>query len=420
MALRRWLNVLFGVGMMGWLAAEGVGADWPQWRGPQRNGVSQETGLLAAWPQEGPKLLWQIKGAGAGYSTPAVVGDQLYLINNRGVDDEFVQARSTRDGSLVWERRIGKVGKPDQRPAYPGARSTPTVAGDLVLALGSDGDLVCLDRATGQTNWHKNLHSEYGGVAGQWAYSESPLVDGSVVVCTPGGEQATLLAVDKETGSVVWKSAVPGGDAAGYASVIVVNTDGVKQYVQFLGKGIVGVDAKTGKFLWRYDRTGSGPANMPTPVASDSFVYSAGGRTGAALLELAAKGNSVEAVEKYYSNKLPTAIGGSVIVNGYLYGTNSGGLMCVELVSGDVKWQERCVGQGSVCYADGRLYVHGENGDVALVDANPAAYQEKGRFTPPQQPERKGQAWTYPVVANGRFYLHDTGTIWCYDVKASP
>jgi outer membrane protein assembly factor BamB len=393
-------------------------ADWPQWRGPHRNGVSQETGLLKRWPADGPKLLWQVKDIGFGYSTPAVVGQRLFLLSNRGLDDEFVQALAVKDGKPAWSMRLGKVGNPNQKPPYPGARSTPSVDGELLYALGSDGDLACLETATGAVRWRKNLRSDFEGQPGIWAYAESPLVDGDKVVCTPGGKKATLLALDKKTGAPIWQSAVPGGDQAAYASAIVVDVGGVKQYVQFLQKGVVGVDAKTGQFLWRYDRTAQGsPANIPTPVAYDGYVYSATGRGGAGLVKLKITPAGVEADQVYATAKLPTSIGGAVLVGGDLYGTNTGGLLCAEFTTSKVKWQDRCVGPGAVCYADGRLYVHGENDQVALVEATPEAYREQGRFTLPGQPDRgRSQAWAYPVVANGRLYLRDLGTLWCYDV----
>lgn len=394
-------------------------ADWPQWRGPNRDGVSQETGLLAEWPKSGPKLLWEIDEAGGGYSTPSVVGDRIYLLGNEGLEDEFVRAFNVRDGKQVWSVRIGKVGNPDQRPSYPGARSTPTLDGDVLYALGSDGDLACLDAATGDVRWTKSLRNDFGGKPGKWAYAESPLVDGDAVVCTPGADEATIVALNKKTGEPVWKSAVPGGDDAAYASVIVVEAGGVKQYVQFLGKGLVGVDAKTGKFLWRYEKTAQGsPANMPSPVARDGFVYSATGKAGGGLVKLKVDGGKVQAEEVYFSPKLPKAIGGSVLVGKNLYGA-SDALLCVDFESGEIKWEGRGVGAGAILFADGRLYLHGENGEVALAEASPEGYQEKGRFTPPNPPDRgNSKAWAYPVVADGRLYIRDMGKLWCYDVSS--
>jgi len=395
-------------------------ADWPQWRGPQRNGISAETGLLTEWPKEGPRLVWQVKEIGSGYSTPAVAGDRLYLLSNQGLDNEFVQALGAKDGQRIWSQRIGKVGNPDQQPNYPAARSTPTVDGEWLFALGSDGDLACLKRATGKVRWQKNLRKDYGGQPGTWAYSESPLIDGGAVVCTPGGGEATLAVLDKKTGELIWKCAVPGGEQAAYASAIVIEAGGVRQYVQILQKGLVGVEAKTGKLLWRYDKTAKGsPAVIPTPVASGDFIYSAGARNGGGGVRLKADGGTFEAEQVYFSPKLPTSVGGAVKVGEYLYGTSAGGLLCLEFTTGNVKWDDRSIGAASLCYADGRLYLHGENGEVALVEATPEAYREKGRFSPPDPPDRgASKAWAYPVVANGRLYIRDIGTLWCYDVKA--
>jgi len=396
-------------------------ADWPQWRGPQRNGISAETGLLAEWPKDGPRLVWQVKDIGSGYSTPAVVGNRLYLLSNQGMDNEFVQALGVGEGQRIWSQRIGKVGNPNQQPSYPAARSTPTVDGEWLFALGSDGDLACLERATGKVRWQKNLREDYGGQPGTWAYSESPLIDGGALIITPGGSNATLVALNKQTGELIWKCAVPGGDQAAYASAIVDEAGGVRQYVQMLQKGMVGVEARTGKLLWRYDRTAKGsPAVIPTPVSGGDFIYSAGARNGGGGIRLLVNGGKFEPEQVYFSPRLPTSVGGAVKVGEYLYGTSSGALLCLEFTTGTVKWDDRSIAPASLCYADGRLYLHGEKGDVALVEATHEAYREKGRFRPPDPPERgSSKAWAYPVIADGRLYIRDLGTLWCYDVRAN-
>jgi outer membrane protein assembly factor BamB len=402
------------------LAGAAPAADWPQWRGPDRNGISKETGLLKEWPKDGPKLLWQIKNAGTGYSTPSVVGDQLFLLGNEGNDNEYVSALSVKDGSQVWSTRIGKVGNPDMQPSYPAARSTPTVDGALLYALGSDGDLACLETATGKIRWQKSLRTDFGGKPGKWAYAESPLIDGDVLICTPGGTEAAIVALKKATGETIWKCALPEAQEAAYASAVILETGGKKQYVQFLQKNLVGVDAKTGQLLWKYGHTAQGsPANIPTPLVDGGYVYSAASRTGGGLVRLKPGDSGIEVEELYFSPKLPTAIGGAVKLGDCMYGTTGQGLLCVEFKSGEVKWQERSVGAGSVCSAEGLLYLHGESGETALVEASPEAYKEKGRFTPQDQPQRgSSKAWAYPVVANGRLYLRDMRSVWCYDIKA--
>lgn len=397
--------------------------DWPQWRGPQRDGISQEKGLLADWPKDGPKLVWQRTDIGSGYSTPAVVGDRIYVLSNEGLEDEFVQALDAKDGSRIWRVRLGKVGNPEQKPPYPGSRSTPTVDGDVLFALGSDGDLVCVETAKGAMRWHAKLRTEFGGKPGIWAYSESPLVDGDRVICSPGGSDATIIALNKKDGAVIWKCAVPGGDNAAYASPIVVEAGGVKQYVQLLEQGLVGVDAKAGAFLWRYDKAISiYKANIPSPMIKGDLIYTGGAGKGGGAVRIKNSDGKVVAEQVYFSPKLPTAIGGAVIVGELLFGTTGQAMLCADFKTGELKWEERALGAASLCVADGRLYLHGENGDVALVEPTAEGYREKGRFTPPAQPKRLNQmekAWAYPVVANGKLHLRDHGSLWCYDVKAA-
>lgn len=399
--------------------------DWPQWRGPQRDGTSTEKGLLKQWPAGGPKLLWQVNEIGDGYSTPVVVGNRIYLMSNHGMENEFVAALSTKDGKLIWSTRVGNVGNPNQNPPYPKARSTPTVDGNFIYALGSDGDIACLELKTGKIQWSRNIRKEFGGTPGEWAYAESPLVDGDVVVVTPGGADATMVALNKKTGALIWKSAIPGGDTAGYASAIVVQGGGRKQYVQLLTKGIVGVDAKTGQFLWRYTEAAKGPAQYFTPITRGDYVYGGALGVGGALVRLKSDGAGVAAEQVYFIRGLPNGIGGAVLVGDHLYGTEvTRQLVAVEFTTGKVMWKTEDFGWGSVAAADGHLYIHFISGEMVLVEASADAFREKGRFTPPNQPMKKkvGQyperAFAYPVIANGRLYIRDLGTLWAYDIKA--
>jgi outer membrane protein assembly factor BamB len=416
------------------LASVGLSAaDWPQWRGAARTGISTETGLLRQWPSNGPPLLWRIDTVGGGYSTPAIVGDRLYLVVNEGTDNELVRAFSVGDGKVAWSTRIGRVGNPNQQPAYPGARSTPTIDGDTLYALGSDGDLVALNVTNGSVRWKKQLRADFGGVPGTWAYAESPLVDGEKLVVTPGGK-TPIVALNKRTGEVIWRTTptgswltwLLGGEEAGYSSIAVAQSGGVRQYITFLDKGLVSVDANTGAPLWRDDRTAQGSAaNIPTPVVGNDIVYHATSQIGGAAVRITGAQGKVTTQPLYAEKRLPGANGGSVLLNLTLYGTNSASLMAIDFATGAVKWQSRGIGTASIAVADGLLFLHGENGDVALVEPSPSAYQERGRFTPPNPPQQRGgaretgpsQAWAHPVVANGRLYIRDLGTMWAYDVR---
>lgn len=389
--------------------------DWPQWRGPQRSGISQETGLLQTWPADGPALRWKASDLGTGYSSPSIVGGHVYLQTTHD-NDEFALALDEKTGAKVWEVRIGKVGK-NRGPQYPGTRSTPTVDGDRIYCLASDGELVCLGLAGGEMKWKKHLRQDFGGEDGAWAYSESVLIDGDFLVCTPGGKRAGLAALNKHTGATIWESRISDGGTAEYASIMAVDKGTVKQYVTFLRNGLVGVDAQTGKFLWMYDKTIDQGANILTPIVDGNRVFSAGSRTGGGLVELKADGAAVTANEIYFTKKAAPGIGGAILLGGNLYGTSQQTLFCADFAGGEVKWTDRAVGPASLCYADQRLYVREHSsGDVVLIEPSGEGYKEMGRC---KQPDRsKMPAWPHPVVANGGLYLRDQGVLFCYEVTA--
>lgn len=387
--------------------------DWPQWRGPERTGISKETGLLQVWPTDGPALRWKATDIGTGYSSPSVVHGRVYLQTTHD-NDEFALALDEKTGAKVWEVPIGKVGK-NRGPQYPGTRSTPTVDGDRMFCLASDGDLSCLDIAKGDLKWKKHLRQDFGGEDGAWAFSESVLIDGEVLVCTPGGKTASLAAMNKHTGETIWTSTVPGGGNAEYASIMIVDKSPVKQYVTFLRNGLVGVEATAGKFLWIYNKTIDQGANILTPIVAGDRVFSAGSRTGGGLVQLKAEGNGVTSDQIYFAKKVAPGIGGAVLLDGNLYGTSAQAMFCVNFNTGEEKWTDRAVGPASLCYADGRLYVRGHSsGDVALVEPSASGYKEQGRIK--QLDRSKTQAWPHPVVANGGLYLRDQEVLLCYEV----
>lgn len=398
------------------LALPARAADWPGWRGADRTGVSSEKGLLPAWPKAGPPLVWKATGLGGGYSTPSVAGGRVFLLGSKQ-NEEFLFALEEKTGQPLWSLKLGKVGE-NTGPAYPGPRCTPTVDGERVFALGSDGDLVCAATASGKELWRKQIEKEFAGNRGTWAYCESPLIDGDLLICTPGGEEATLVALKKSTGAVVWKSAVEGGNQAAYASVVAAEAEGGKQYVQFLGSGVVGVAAKDGRFLWKYKKNVGGISAM-TPVVYEGHVFTSsagqGGAGGDALLKLVRDKEKQTVREVYLDKKMMSFHGGVVKVGDYLYGTGRVGLVCLEFRSGQPVWQDRCIGQASIIAANGCLYLRNDRGEVALVEATPQAYREKGRF---QQPGRsRFPTFCHPVIANGRLYLRDEDVIYCCDIK---
>ena len=391
--------------------------DWPQWQGPDRTAISHETGLLKKWPKDGPKLVWKAEELGGGYSAPAIAAGRIFGLSFRG-QDEVVWALDEKTGKELWKTRIAEAKRAPGPQGPEGSRGTPSVDGDVLYALGENGDLVCLETATGKERWHKNLISDFGGTIPRWGYSESPLVDGDKVIVTPGANDATLVALDKKTGETIWKDQVPEGGTAHYSSVIAADVDGQREYIQFLQKGVVGVSAKDGSPLWHFDQPANRVSNISTPIYSDHSVFAASAYgAGGALAKI---GNGSKAEVVYATKKMKNHHGGMVLVDGYLYGENGGNgetpyLVCLDFKTGKVMWEEAKAGKGAIAYADGCLYYRDENGPMVLVEASPKKYVELSRFS---QPERsKAKAWSHPVIANGKLYLRDQNVLFCYDVK---
>ena len=295
-----------------------------------------------------------------------------------------------------------------------GSRCTPTVEGDRLYALGLSAELVCLQTKDGKEVWRKNLKKDFGGNVGGWGYSESPLIDGDKLLCTPGGKKATLAALDKKTGETIWMAPIKDGNQAAYSSIVAADVAGQRQYIQFLAGGVVGVTAE-GKFLWRYNKPSAG-INCTTPIYHDQCVYAAASYgKGGGMVQLIREDNQVKAEEKYFHKNMENHHGGLVLIDGYLYGEGSGRLACMEFKTGKAMWREGKAGKGSIAYADGRLYYRNEGGPIILAEANPEKYVEHGRF---KQPKRSGKrAWPHPVIANGKLYIRDQQYLYCYDVK---
>jgi len=407
--------------------------DWPQWQGPERNAISKERGLLQEWTQAGPPLAWKIKGIGGGYSAPSIAEGRIFGMSNRA-DGEVVWALSETDGSTLWVTRLGPVFQPRAPQGKEGPGCTPTVDGERLYVESLGGEVACLQVKDGKIVWQRSLTGDFGGRVPEWSYRESPLVDGEKVICTPGGDDATLVALDKLTGKTIWKSpasAGPGGSGsfgAAYASAIAVDFGGQRQYVQFTARALVGVSASDGKFLWQYDRPANRMGiNISTPIYHDGLVFAASAYgAGGGLVKLIKNADgSVKAEEVYSTRKMQNHHGGMILIDGCLYGANGGNeggyLVCLDFQTGKVLWDEsdrdkRRAPKGSVALADNRIYYRTEDGPMLLIEPNPKQYIEHGRF---EQPDRSEQpAWPHPVIANGKLYLRDQDVLLCYDVKA--
>ena len=387
----------------------GGGADWTQWRGPSRTGVSTDTGLMTQWPPSGPPRVWAVSGLGAGYGSVSVAGDRIFVQGmQRG--ESVVSSLNRVDGTLVWSRALGRAGNSYEGP---GPRGTPTVDGDRVYVLTEMGDLACLRRHDWSVIWQRNILEDFGGRNPPWLISESPLVDGGHLIVTPGGRNAGMVALDKMSGRTVWVSTEL-SDQAGYASPVVADVDGVRTVMTLTSQAGVGVRASDGHLMWRYRRVANGTANITTPVFHDNKVFytSAYGR-GGALLALSAEDGEVRADEVYFTRNLQNHHGGVVLVDGYLYGFHNSTLTCVQFATGEVMWRSRSVGKGSLTYADGHLYVLSQSSVVGLVEASPAEYVEKGRF---RIPDRGWPSWAHPVVSGGRLYIRNQETLAAYDL----
>lgn len=395
--------------VMGAISASGQ--DWPQWRGPQRTGLSSETGLLKQWPAEGPRKVWSINGLGEGYGALAIKGDRILVQGTNG-SASVVYCLNRADGKTIWSAALGP--KRDESRGN-GPRATPTIDEERVYVLTENGDLVCLRLRDGSPIWRKNILKEFGGENPNWMISESPLIDGNRVIVSPGGRNAGIVALDKMTGNKVW-AATDLSDEAAYSSCILVDVGGVKTILNFTSTAGVGVRASDGKVMFRYNRAANGTANCTTPVFADNKVFftSAYG-TGGGLLSLSAQNGEVRHQEVYFTRDMMNHHGGVVLINGYLYGFSNAILTCLEFATGKKMWSHRSVGKGALTYADGMLYLIGEDRVVGLAEANPNAYVEKGRFA---IDDFGRPSWAHPVVAGGKLYVRNQGMLTCYDVKA--
>jgi len=405
--------------------------NWTQWRGEDRANRSSETGLFKNWGASGPPLAWTADGLGSGYAAVSVIGSRIFTTGNFA-DNQSVIAIDSATGKVVWKTPIS-----DSAPkhGYDGSRSTPTVDGKNLYVVSSGGAIICLAGRDGKIVWQRDFNEFGGKMMSGWGFSESPLVDGEKVICTPGGNDAMVVALDKSTGETIWKCAYAGEsgsgssdddlqDGAGYASPVISEGGGVRQYVQLVGKGLIGIRATDGKLLWQYSRVANGTANIPTAIVEGDYVFtSTGYNTGSALLKLTSDGNGgVNAEEVYWleSKSLQNKHGGMTLYDGHIYcgqGNGDGLPICVEMLTGDTAWgPQRAKGSGetSTIYADGHIIFRREDGTVILAKATPSKFVMEKSFMPSFQ---QGSSWAHPVIANGVLYLREQDKLMAYKVK---
>jgi outer membrane protein assembly factor BamB len=409
-------------GDQAYLAALPKGAsssDWPMWRGPNRDARAPDTNLVKSFPDEGPPLLWQVEGLGKGFSSIAIAEGRIFTQGDKG--GCRLVALDLKDGKEVWATKFGS-GEPN---------GTPTFDDGMVYAIDREGQMTAVDSATGKEVWSKNFARDFGGrMMSGWGYSEGPLVDGDRIIVTPGGDEALMVALDKKSGDVIWKTRAgdlgnKGKPGAAYTGAVISQAAGVKQYVNLVGKAVVGVDAESGELLWHYGNVNNDTANIPTPLVNGNFVFaSTGYGAGAALLEITGSGRNLSAREVYRleGGTFQNHHGGMVMDGDHLYagsGHNNGFPICLEWKTGKVVWGEERHSKGresaALLWADGNLVFRYQNGIVAMVEASPDGYKEKGSF---KSVFNEGQAWAHPVIHEGKLYLRSQDVLMCYDMKA--
>jgi outer membrane protein assembly factor BamB len=393
-------------------ACASFAADWPQFRGPNRDGISSEKGLLAQWPEGGPKLLWSATGVGSGY-THAVVANGLVYVTG-AVGNEGVLRAYNLDGKLAWQAKYGL----EWITSHPGARSIPTVHDGLLYVASGIGDLACLDAATGKTAWTLPLFEKYEAPQVKWGYAESLLVDGDNVIATPCGAKATMVALNRKTGEQAWASA-PLGQLSSFCSPLLVTHNKTRMIVTMLDQGIMAFSPEDGKVLWQHAYRNFRGNHPITPICSDGLLYvTSGYGQGAIGLKLADDGKSVTQI--WEQPRQDPVHGQAVLVDGWVYAGShqkaNGKWSSVELKTGKQGWEDTCVGNGgSVICADGMLYCYSESGTVGLVRPSPEKCQVVSSF---KVTAGEGPHWAHPTVAHNRLFIRHGDALLCYDIAA--
>ena len=401
-AVALWI-VLVGVCVVG-------ATDWPQFRGPARNGTSPETGLMKQWPQGGPVELWSCEGLGWGYSSPAVAGGVAYtcgMIRDQG----YLFAIDSR-GKVKYKVNYGSEW--DKAGNSPGTRTTPTIDGDRLYIMSGRGRIACHNAASGDRIWSVDTPEKFGGKNIRWGIAESVLVDGDRVICTPGGKDAAVVALNKMTGETIWTSKGL-SQLSAYCSPILVERGSSRLVVTLVEKALAGIDANTGRVCWVVPHEVSYDIQAVSPLYGDGMIFVTNGyRHGSQGFALSPDGMNAE--QKWSQKALDVHHGGVVLVEGRVHGANSRGeWVCVDLATGKVAFTAKLAGKGSVIYADGMLYGYGESGKVGLTKIKPDGYELVSSFA-----VKKGsnEHWAHPAISDGRLYIRHGDTLLCYNIKA--
>ena len=384
------------------VAATVFAADWPAWRGPNKDGIAPDTGINKDWNNSPPQKLWQVDMHDGGYAGPSVADGKLFIIDHEGAQD-VVRAIDAETGADVWEFRYDDLAKAN----YGFSRSTPVYDDGRLYTVSFQGNLGCFDAATGEIIWGINMPGKFGGRIPTWGYAMSALIDGDRLILVPGSQQGCVAAVNKMTGEVLWQGG--GGDIAGYSTPVKATIQGVEQYVVFAGKSVIGVQADNGELLWRVPWETDYDVNAATPIVQgDNVFITSNYKSGCAVVQVGADGASI----LWKSGAIAAHFNTPVFMNDYLFGPSNPNLVCLDPSNGEAVWKQSGFGRGGVVGVDGViLALSGNQGFMAMVQPTPDGYNELGRFTP-----LGGQSWTPPVIANGKLYVRNKEALACFDL----
>jgi len=412
--IRQYFFIVLIGALIGTSVAHGADSNpcWPQFHGPNRDNQSTEKGLLKKWPEGGPALLWTTTGLGHGYSTVSITGGMIYTAGS--IEKDTVITAMNMDGKIQWQVRNGPGWTGDR----PGTRSTPTIDGNRLYHQSPIGNLVCLDAKTGKKIWGFNTLEKFKSKANTWALAESLLIDAQHLICCPGGPQTSMVALDKNTGSVVW-TAPSTKDLAGYSSPTLIEYQGLRIIIALTAKNIIGVNADTGELFWRLKHESYADENVMTPIFHDGEIFISTLKTGSVKWKLNVKDGKGSLEELWRTQELDCHHGGALLVNGNIHGNstfrNSKLWVCLDWQTGEKKYMDKGVGKGSLTYADGMLYTLSENGTMGLVRPAATGYELVSSFDIPKG--GKGNSWAHPVICGGRLYIRHGDFLYVYKVR---